>query len=108
MSNLGTFLLYGLTCLFTYVAFSHVPSANVLMTKIVPVVGVLINFGLMGADLYFAFAGSTTTPATKHDTLIAVVVSAIFIVGSFAYLAIRSIALKQPMFLPPDHKEATA
>ena len=108
ISNLGTFLLYGLTCIATYIAFSHVADANPITTKVIPVIGVIGNFGLMIADIYFAFFVSTATPATILDTKIALGVSAGFMVLAFVWLAMRSAAMKQPMFLPHDHKESIA
>lgn len=108
ISNLGTFLLYGMTCLSTFIAFSHIKNANVWTSKIVPIIGVILNFGLMAGDVYFAFFVSTATAATKQDTAIALGVSAGFMIIAFVYMAIRSAMMGQPMFLPPDHKETLA
>lgn len=107
ISNLGTFLLYGLTCIAAYIAFSHVADANPLTTKLIPIIGVFGNFGLMVVDVYFAFFSPTATANTVMDTKIALGVSAGFMILAFVWLALRSAAMKQPMFLPPDHKEAT-
>jgi APA family basic amino acid/polyamine antiporter len=106
ISNIGTFLLYGLTCLATFIAFSHDTSANAFTTKVVPVFGVIMNLGLFLLDFYFAFAGSAATDASKYDTKCALGVSVGFFVVSMAYLAIRSAATGQPMFLPPDHSKS--
>ena len=105
ISNLGTFLLYGMTCIATYIAFSHVSGANVFTTKLIPVLGAFLNFGLMIGDIYFAFFAKTATDASKYDAKVALIFSASFMVISFAYLAIRSMMKKEPMFLAPDHKE---
>ncbi|MGO8671881.1 MAG: APC family permease [Capsulimonadaceae bacterium] len=105
LSNIGTFLLYGITCLLTYVAFSHVKGANVFTTKLIPIMGMIMNFGLMVGDFYFAFVAPSATAATKNDTKLALIVSFGFMIISFGYLAIRSAVTKTPMFLPPDHKE---
>ncbi|MBV9852247.1 MAG: APC family permease [Armatimonadetes bacterium] len=108
ISNLGTFLLYGMTCLATFVAFSHVKNASVLTTKLIPILGMILNFGLMLGDIYFAFFAPSATDASKYDAKFALVVSATFMLLSFAYLAVRSVARGEPMFLPPDHKKALA
>lgn len=105
ISNLGTFLLYGMTCLATYIAFSHVKSAEPITTKLIPILGMLMNFGLMIGDVYFAFFAPSATAASKYDAKVSLIFSASFMVLSFVYLAIRSAMNKQPMFLPHDHKE---
>lgn len=105
ISNLGTFALYGLTCFATYIAFSHVKNANVFTTKLIPFIGVVMNFGLMVFDLYFAFVSPSATAATKFDTKVALVVTVGFTLLSFLYLGIRSMMRGEPFFLPPDHKD---
>lgn len=105
ISNLGTFLLYGLTCLATYIGFSHVKDANPFTTKVAPFFGVILNFGLMICDFYFAFVAPSATEATKHDTKVALTVSFGFLILSFVWLFVRSMVRKEPMFLPPDHPQ---
>jgi len=106
MSNLGTFMLYGLTCLVTFIAFAHDDVTSFFTSKLVPVIGVILNVGLMLGDFYFAFAAPSATAATKYDTKCALIVSVGFIVLSFLYLAIRSGIRKEPMLLPPDHRDS--
>ena len=108
ISNLGTFLLYGMTCLATYIAFSHVKGAEVFTTKIIPMLGLFLNFGLMVGDVYFAFFAPSATAASKYDAKVALIFSATFMVLSFAYLAVRSLLRKEPMFLAHNHKEMQA
>ena len=105
ISNLGTFLLYGMTCLATYIAFSHVKGAEIFTTKLVPILGIFLNFGLMVGDIYFAFFAVSATANSKYDAKVALIFSASFMVLSFAYLAIRAAMKKEPMFLPADHKD---
>lgn len=106
ISNLGTFLLYGMTCAACFIAFSHVATANPWTTKVVPIIGMFLNFGLMVGDIYFAFFSTVATAATKADTTVALIISGAFMVLAFVYMAVRAAMLKQPMFLPPDHKES--
>lgn len=106
ISNLGTFLLYGFTCLATFVAFSHVKDASPITTKMFPILGIIMNFGLMVGDIYFAFFAVSATAASKYDAKCSLGIAAAFMILSFAYLAIRSAMKGQPMLLPPDHKEA--
>jgi amino acid transporter len=104
VSNLGTFLLYGMTCIATFIAFSHRADQNFLTTKAIPILGAFLNFGLMVADMCFAFIAQTATAATKFDTKIALAVTFGFMIVAFASLAFRSMLKGEPMFLPPDHK----
>jgi amino acid transporter len=104
ISNLGTFMLYGLTCLMTYVAFMGETGGSFFTEKLVPVIGVILNFGLALGDFYFAFAAPSATDASRYDTKCALGVSVGFILISFIYLGIRSAIRKEPMFLPPDHR----
>ncbi|MDR3709735.1 MAG: APC family permease [Capsulimonadaceae bacterium] len=106
ISNLGTFMLYGLTCLVTYIGFSGDKDAPFFSTKLIPIVGVILNTGLMLGDFYFAFAAPSATAATKYDTKCALGITVGFIILSFAYLMIRSSIRKEPMLLPP-HKSDT-
>jgi len=101
ISNIGTFILYGLTCAAALVAFSHVKDASVFTTKIVPIVGVIMNIGLFLLDFYFAFAGSAATAASKYDARVALYFSVGFFLISIVYLAVRSVTRGEPMLLPP-------
>jgi amino acid transporter len=105
ISNLGTFLLYGMTCIATFIAFANRSDQNILTTKVFPILGVICNFGLMIADMYFAFLNPNATAATKLDTQIALGVTFGFMVIAFGWLAIRAKMKGEPMILPPDHKQ---
>jgi len=105
ISNLGTFLLYGMTCVATFIAFSHRPDANFFTTKLIPILGAIMNVGLMVGDVYFAFFNPAATDATKFDTKVALAVTVGFMAIAFISLAIRSSRKGEPMFLPRDHKE---
>lgn len=53
-SNFGTFALYGMTCLWTYIAFARDPSRKLGRHAIVPMLGLVTNAGMLVAILYFA------------------------------------------------------
>lgn len=108
ISNLGTFILYGLTCWAAFVAFAGDADANPLTSKVVPIVGAILNFGLMLGDFYFAFASPSATAASRYDTKCALGVSIGFFVLSFVYLAIRSARHNQPMLLTGDPQKSAA
>jgi amino acid transporter len=99
ISNLGTFILYGLTCIATFVAFVDDKQMNFFTSKIVPIIGVILNFGLMLFDFYFAFAVPSATAASKADTKIALAVSVGFFVISIVYLLVRSATHNKPMMI---------
>src|SRR4029077_20954615 len=51
-SNLGTFVLYGLTCIWTIVAFKDREDFNVFRHGIIPGLGLVTNVVMVGAILY--------------------------------------------------------
>jgi hypothetical protein len=98
-------MLYGLTCLVTFIGFLGDTEGSFFTNKLIPVIGVILNVGLALGDFYFAFAAPSATDATKYDTKCALGVTVGFIILSFAYLVVRSAIRKEPMFLPPDHRD---
>jgi amino acid transporter len=57
-SNFGTFLLYGLTCLWTVVAYSGARDGHLIKHRIVPWLGLLANLVMLGAVLYLYVIGN--------------------------------------------------
>ena len=102
ISNIGTFLLYGFTCAITLVAsLEHLlgDERNPLQTIWIPILGALLNLGMMLAVIYYALTGSGNS---KTNTIWALGVSLAFFVVGFAYLFIRSATTRTPLFTPPD------
>jgi len=66
-SNAGTFIVYGITCLVTIVAFSHRHDKHYLKHYAVPGIGFLMNIALLFGILYLAIVagGDTATDAYK-------------------------------------------
>jgi amino acid transporter len=56
-SNFGTFVLYGLTCLWTIIAFAERHEYHMAKHLVVPVLGLLANVSMLIAILYLAIAG---------------------------------------------------
>lgn len=105
MSNIGTFLLYGLTCALTFVAsLDHLlgEQTNVLQTKVIPVLGALLNSAMILGVLYFALVG---TGNSQKNTLWSLGWAIAFFVLGFIYLFINSAARRQPIFLARDHTD---
>ena len=68
-SNTGTFLLYGLTNLIALWAFFHRPDASLLKHRIVPLLGFLANFVMLGAIVWL---GISSGGSSATDALIAI------------------------------------
>ncbi len=102
VSNIGTFVLYGMTCIICVVAFAGVVGRNVFGTLIAPILGAVLNIGMLFAVLYYAIASGG---ATQIDTIIAGVFSVAWLVIGFAYLYIRQAMTGVRVLHPEDHKE---
>lgn len=105
ISNIGTFLLYGMTCGVTLIAsLEHLlgDDTNVFQSKVIPFLGLLLNFLMLLGVIYYAVFATVATPDSKRNALIAICVSVAFFVGGFAYLIVRSLTTGQPIFLPAD------
>jgi APA family basic amino acid/polyamine antiporter len=66
-SNFGTFALYGMTCLWTMVAFSGRRDTSVVRHIIVPMLGVMANVAMLGAIIYLYIIGG---PDSKKEAYI--------------------------------------
>ncbi|MGA7937362.1 MAG: APC family permease [Kovacikia sp.] len=100
VSNIGTFIFYGLTCLVTFVAsMDHLlgDETSFWQTKLIPIIGALMNFSMMVGVFYYGFTAGGVS-ATNSQTAIAVSV-AFFVLG-FAYIMIRSMILGKSLFVP--------
>jgi amino acid transporter len=86
LSNIGTFLLYGMTNIIALVAFLRHPQRNALTHVIVPVLGLLANIGMLLAVIYLGIAGGGMTQVAAMvaivATLIWLVVGIIYFVGN--------------------------
>ena len=57
-SNFGTFVLYGLTCVWTILAFLERHERNMVRHLIIPVLGLIANVTMLGAILYLYVIGN--------------------------------------------------
>jgi basic amino acid/polyamine antiporter, APA family len=99
VSNIGTFIFYGLTCAITFVAsIDHLlgDESNVLQAKVIPVIGAFMNFAMMFGVFYFGF---TAGGDSAKNAQIAIFVSAVFFLLGFAYVIMTSIMRGRPIFL---------
>jgi ABC-type polysaccharide/polyol phosphate export permease len=82
LSNIGTFLLYGMTNIIALVAFLRHPQRNALTHIIVPVLGLLANVGMLLAVVYLGVAGGGVTRAAA---MVAIVTTLIWLVVGIIY-----------------------
>jgi APA family basic amino acid/polyamine antiporter len=65
-SNLGTFVLYGLTCIWTIVAFKGRKDFNILKHGVIPAAGLVTNAIMAGAIVYLYIIGNADSVAEAH------------------------------------------
>jgi len=103
ISNIGTFLLYGMTCIICVIAFAGVAGRGWFSTIVAPVLGAALNilmlFGVAYYDLF------TQGAAYTQNTIIAIIFSLGWLVIGFGYLYIRKVRTGTPILHPEDHKE---
>ncbi len=102
VSNIGTFLLYGMTCIVCIVAFAGVVGRGVFSTVLAPALGALLNVLMLIGVIYYAI---TSGGSTQVDTIIALVFSVAWLVIGFGYLYIQQLAKGVPILHPEDYKE---
>lgn len=87
ISNIGTFLLYGMTNIIALVAFAKQPKRNPITTVIVPVLGAAANIGMLVAVILL---GIISGGATMTSALIAIGVSVVWLVAGVFYFGFNS------------------
>jgi nitrogen regulatory protein PII len=87
-SNFGTFVLYGLTCAWTVVAFKGRKDFNLLKHGIVPVLGVLTNAVMLVAILYLGVVGGGDS---KNEALICLIIAGAWLLVSLVYIAVTTV-----------------
>jgi amino acid transporter len=105
ISNIGTFLLYGMTCIICLIAFAGVAERKVFSTVIAPLLGAILNVAMLAGVLYYAIVGASNT---RFDTLVASIFSVTFLVLGFAFLYIGQLITGIPILHPEDHKTRAA
>ena len=95
-SNVGTFLVYGMTNLIVVIAFWHRAERSVMRHILVPVLGVFANLAMLAAvvGLSIGSGGSTQT-----DTLIALGFDAVWIAVGAIWLLANSRATKRSVLV---------
>ena len=96
LSNIGTFILYGLTNLIALVAFLHSPKRNLITHIIVPILGFIANVAMLIAIFYLGILGGG---ATQVASIAAIMVTVIWIIVGIIYLNINSKRLNRPIVI---------
>ena len=65
-SNLGTFILYGLTCVWTIVAFKNRKDFSFIKHGLIPTLGVITNTIMAGAIVYLYIIGNADAVNEAH------------------------------------------
>jgi len=87
ISNVGTFLLYGMTNIVAFVAFSKQRKKNPITTVVVPILGALANIGMLVAVILL---GMMSGGATMMSALIAIGVSVAWLIIGIVYFRVSS------------------
>ncbi|HEY3363836.1 MAG TPA: APC family permease [Symbiobacteriaceae bacterium] len=95
LSNIGTFLIYGLTNLVAFVAFVGTKGFKVLKHGILPLTGVVVNVAMLLAVFYLGFAGGGDS---RLAALLAIGGAGLWVVGGIVYLVANSARLGRPIF----------
>jgi amino acid transporter len=86
-SNLGTFVLYGLTCFWTIVAFKRRSDFNILKHGIIPALGIITNVIMTVAIIYLYIIGNADA---KAEARICFIIAGAWAVISLAYIGITT------------------
>ncbi len=86
-SNFGTFVLYGLTCVWTIVAFVERRDRHLVRHLTIPVLGLIANVMMLIAILYLYAIGNADS---VHEEEICMAIAGAWAVISAAYVAITS------------------
>ena len=100
ISNIGTFLLYGMTCLICMIAFAGVKRRGIFSTVLAPGLGLSLNVLMLIGVYYF----DITNGGTQRDTLIAGGFSVAWLVIGFGFLYLRKLVSGVPILHPEDYK----
>lgn len=87
-SNLGTFCLYGVTCLTAFLAYKKREDFNLLKHGVVPLLGLLSNIVMVAAILYLYIIGNNDA---KNEAWICFAIAGGWALISLIYVALSSL-----------------
>ena len=86
-SNFGTFVLYGLTCIWTIIAFSGRQDHSIIKHTIIPALGLIANLAMLGAILYLYIIGNADA---KTEAYICFAIAGLWAVASVLYVVLNN------------------
>jgi amino acid transporter len=86
-SNFGTFALYGLTCLWTIVAFGGARDPHPIKHRVVPFLGLVANLVMLGSIIYLYIIGNADS---KHEAYICFAIAGAWALVSVVYVMLGS------------------
>jgi basic amino acid/polyamine antiporter, APA family len=95
-SNLGTFILYALTCLWTIVAFTGRPERSGLKHVVVPVLGLFANLVMLVTIFWMGFLGGGDS---QTESIGALAIALVWAVLSAGYVIVRSRRSGRPILV---------
>ncbi|HTB22927.1 MAG TPA: amino acid permease [bacterium] len=87
-SNFGTFVLYGLVCIWTFIAYKDRPDFSILKHVLIPFVGLVLNVLMCGGILYLNMTG---TPDNKIEAEICFYIAGGWALLSFVYIMVTTV-----------------
>ncbi len=102
LSNFGTFLLYGVTCIVAVLALSR-ERRSILTKYIVPIAGFFANIVMMIAVVWLGVIGGGDTQLAAFS---AIVITAVWMVVGFAYYYVNSRSKSSGIFPFPGKETA--
>ena len=100
LSNFGTFLLYGVTCIIAVVALSR-ERRSILTKYIIPIAGFAANMIMMGAVVWLGVIGGGDT---QWAAFVAIAITAIWMAIGLAYFALNSRSKQSNIFPFPGRE----
>jgi basic amino acid/polyamine antiporter, APA family len=97
-SNLGTFALYGLTCVWTIVAFTRHPDGRFIKHKVVPALGLFANLIMLGSILYLYVIGNADS---KKEAYICFGIAGAWALASVAYVLVGNVRKGRSLIATP-------
>jgi amino acid transporter len=102
-SNFGTFALYGLTCLWTMVAFAGTAEFKFVRHAVVPALGLLANVVMLIAILYLYVIGNADA---QHEAYICFSIAGAWALVSVLYVLVTSVRSGRPLVAPAPRRVA--
>lgn len=87
LSNIGTFLLYGMTNIVALIAFLRHPQRNFVTHTLVPILGFVANIGMLLAVFYLGILGGGTT---QTAAIAAIITSVVWLIVGIIYVSYNS------------------